>query len=258
MASAPFKFKQFTVVQDNTAMKIGTDGVLLGAWTSIKQKPNAILDIGSGTGIIALQLAQRSTADRIDAIEIDTDAFEQCTTNFENSPWGDRLFCYHASLQEFAQEMPTYEDFEPYDLIVSNPPFFETPNESEILKHRNSKSQNTKIDNHKRALARYTDSLPFEHLIVCAAHLLSEDGVFSVIIPNDASDNFIQLCKKNHLFLHRKCAVQGTSTSLVKRCLLEFSFSKTTTVISNLIIEKSRHVYTSAYKELVQDFYLKM
>ena len=115
----PFKFKEFAVHQDRCAMKIGTDGVLLGAWAAPKNA-FSILDIGSGTGIISLQMAQRSFAEVIDAIEIDADAFEQTVENFERSDWGDRLFCYHASLQEFAEEM---ED-EEYDFIISNPPFY--------------------------------------------------------------------------------------------------------------------------------------
>ncbi len=116
--SKPFKFKLFSVHQDQCAMKIGTDGVLLGAWTSIDKRPFAILDIGSGTGLIALMMAQRSDADMIDAIEIDGDAYEQSVENFESSPWADRLYCYHAGLDEFVDELD-----EKYDLIISNPPF---------------------------------------------------------------------------------------------------------------------------------------
>lgn len=99
-----FQFKQFTVQQDQCAMKIGTDGVLLGAWAPIKHDPFSILDIGTGTGIIALMLAQRSNEVQIDALEIDEKAYEQATDNFENSPWNDRLFCFHAGLDEFMEE----------------------------------------------------------------------------------------------------------------------------------------------------------
>ena len=109
----PFKFKDFSVNQDKCAMKIGTDSVLLGAWTSIKNNPFSVLDIGSGTGVLSLMIAQRSTSETIEALEIDTDAYEQCSENFENSPWADRLFCYHASLLEFVEET---ED--EYDLII--------------------------------------------------------------------------------------------------------------------------------------------
>ena len=115
----PFKFKEFIVYQDRCAMKIGTDSVLLGAWTNISNSPESVLDIGAGTGIIGLMMAQRSSAECIDAIEIDEDAFEQCVENFEASPWADRLFCYHASLDEFLVEVD-----DKYDLIISNPPFY--------------------------------------------------------------------------------------------------------------------------------------
>ena len=114
-----FNFKQFSVQQDQCAMKIGTDAVLLGAWCPIENNPFSILDIGSGTGILSLMLAQRSNAEQIDAIEIDEDAYEECVINFENSPWSDRLFCFHASLDEFIEE-PEIE----YDIIISNPPFY--------------------------------------------------------------------------------------------------------------------------------------
>ena len=100
-------------------MKIGTDGVLLGAWTSVENNPFSILDIGAGTGILSLMLAQRSHAQQIEAIEIDGDAYEQCAENFENSPWNDRLFCYHASLLEFVEEVD-----DTFDLIICNPPFY--------------------------------------------------------------------------------------------------------------------------------------
>ena len=116
----PFRFKQFTVNQDKCAMKIGTDGVLLGAWASVNNSMHTILDIGTGTGVIALMLAQRSIADTIEAIELDGDAFEQCTDNFEASDWGDRLFCFHAGFDEFVDEYTEEEpeEAELYDLIV--------------------------------------------------------------------------------------------------------------------------------------------
>ncbi len=164
-----FKFKQFSIEQDRCAMKIGTDGVLLGAWTPIDNNPFTILDIGTGTGIIALMLAQRSNAQQIDAFEIDEEAYEQAVDNFENSPWSDRLFCYHAGLDEFIEEPE-----EEYDLIVSNPPFY---------------TEDYKSDNEQRDLARFTDSMPFEDLIEAADLLLSENGIFSVIIPYKEETN---------------------------------------------------------------------
>jgi tRNA1Val (adenine37-N6)-methyltransferase len=238
MASQAFKFKQFTVNQDRCAMKIGTDGVLLGAWTSLTNNPNSILDIGAGTGVIALQLAQRSNAETIEAIEIDDEAFEQCVENFENSPWGDRLFCYHASVQEFASEV---EDN--YDLIVSNPPFY---------------TEDFKTTSEARDTARFNDALPFQHLIVCVAHLLSESGTFSVIIPKKEEVDFISLASENGLYPFKICHVQGTPTSEIKRSMLAFSFQKKEIEITALIIETSRHEYTPEYIKLAQDFYLKM
>ena len=168
-----FEFKKFTVLQDKCAMKVGTDGVLLGAWCPIDHKPNSILDIGTGTGIIALQLAQRSDAATIDALEIDENAFEQATTNFENSPWNERLYCFHAGLDEFVEE-PEDE----YDLIVCNPPFY---------------SENYKTGTPERDLARFQDALPFEDLLEAADLLLSENGVLAVIIPFKEATRFCEL-----------------------------------------------------------------
>ncbi|WP_418508566.1 tRNA1(Val) (adenine(37)-N6)-methyltransferase [Corallibacter sp.] len=234
----PFLFKQFTVHQDRCAMKIGTDGVLLGAWSSLEHQPFSILDIGAGTGILSLMLAQRSQAEIIDAIEIDDEAYEQCVDNFEQSPWGDRLFCYHASLDEFTEEI---EDT--YDLIISNPPFY---------------SENYKTDNQQRDLARFQDAMPFDHLLNSASKLLSENGVFSVVIPHQEEKHFIELASKVALHPNNILHVKGTPDSEIKRSLIDFSFKKSTINISELIIETSRHNYTEAYKNLTKDFYLKM
>lgn len=247
MANKPFQFKQFTVAQDRCAMKIGTDGVLLGAWVSLENSPQNILDIGAGTGIIALQLAQRSLSETIDAIEIDDNAYEQCTDNFENAPWADRLFCYHASIQEFVSEIT-----DSYDLIISNPPFYAPPAPEAAPAERESDKADA------RKVARFTDSLPFEHLVVSAAHLLSEQGTFAVILPKKEEENFIALASKNNLFPKRICSVKGTPTSEEKRSLLEFTFQKNEPTQESLIIETSRHQYTQDYIQLVQEFYLKM
>lgn len=242
-----FKFKQFTVEQDRCAMKIGTDGVLLGAWVSLKKNPFAILDIGAGTGIISLQLAQRSDAEMIDALEIDADAYEQCVDNFENSPWGDRLFCYHASLEEFVEEI---ED--KYDLIISNPPFYSPPTSS------NSPSNEENNIPDARKLARFNDALPFDELVDSASRLLSDEGIFAVIIPKQEEGIFLKMAAEVNLFPLRICRVRGTNSSEEKRSMLEFSFEKTTPIIENLVIEISRHNYTEEYKNLVKDFYSKM
>ena len=236
--SKPFKFKEFTINQDQCAMKIGTDGVLLGAWTSIKENPHSILDIGTGTGVIALQLAQQTDAETIDAIEIDDKAYEQAVENFENSDWGDRLFCYHASLEEFVTEID-----EKYDLIVSNPPFYTDEFESK---------------NNARNKARFTSSLSFLTLLNGVSHLLSTAGLFSVIVPYKEEQNFIQLASKVNLFPVRICRVKGTPIAETKRSLLELSFLESDVITTELIIENSRHQYTKDYVEVVRDFYLKM
>jgi tRNA1Val (adenine37-N6)-methyltransferase len=234
-----FQFKKFTITQDRCAMKVGTDGVLLGAWTPIQHRPFSVLDIGSGTGILALMLGQRSTAEQIDAIEIDEEAFEQCVENFENSPWSDRLYCYHAGLDEFMEE-PEDE----YDLIVSNPPFY---------------SEDYKTESEQRDLARFQDALPFEDLIEAASVLLSENGIFSVIIPHKEETKFIGLAKECNLFPFKITRVKGTPTAEIKRSLLAFSFAeKTNFPIDELIIETARHQYTEDYIALTKEFYLKM
>jgi tRNA1Val (adenine37-N6)-methyltransferase len=220
-------------------MKIGTDGVLLGAWTPIENHPNAILDIGTGTGIIALMLAQRSDAQQIDALEIDENAYEQAVDNFENSPWSDRLFCFHAGLDEFVEEPE-----EEYDLIISNPPFY---------------TDDFRSENEQRDLARFQEAMPFEDLVEAAALLLSETGVFSVIIPFKEEEKFIALANEYDLFPIKITRVKGTPTSEIKRSLLAFrKYELPVLMADELVIETARHQYTPEYIALTQDFYLKM
>jgi tRNA1Val (adenine37-N6)-methyltransferase len=229
-------------------MKVGTDGVLLGAWCPIDNNPFSILDIGAGTGILSLILAQRSNAEhpslqgelaqQIDAIEIDENAFEQCVENFESSPWGDRLFCFHAGLDEFMEE-PEDE----YDLIISNPPFY---------------TEDYKTENEQRDLARFSDALPFKDLVEAVNLLLSENGIFAVIIPFKEEEKFIALAKDFELHPFKITRVKGTPTTEIKRSLLAFSKTQKQTLIDELIIETARHQYTEEYIDLTKDFYLKM
>jgi tRNA1Val (adenine37-N6)-methyltransferase len=220
-------------------MKIGTDGVLLGAWTPISNNPKSILDIGTGTGVIALMLAQRSTAKQIDAVEIDEEAYVQAMDNFENSPWSERLFCFHAALDEFVEE-PEDE----YDVIVSNPPFY---------------SEDYKTEYNQRDLARFQDAMPFEDLIEAADLLLSENGIFSLIIPYKEEENFVALAKEYKLFPFKITRVKGTPTTDTKRSLLALSRNEILNFfIDELVIETARHIYTPEYIKLTKEFYLKM
>jgi tRNA1Val (adenine37-N6)-methyltransferase len=217
-------------------MKVGTDGVLLGAWAPV-ENGKRLLDIGAGTGLVALMLAQRSEAEVIDAIEIEEEAFEQCVENFERSPWGDRLFCFHGDIQELAEEADA-----PYDLITCNPPFFETvPGEVDA-----------------RARARQQHSLNYETLIACAEALMSEQGTLALIAPYTHQESLVHCAANFSLFPQRITEVWGHPESGPKRVLIAFQRNPSEAKVDRLIIEQDRHQYTEAYQALTRDFYLKM
>lgn len=238
MSVKPFRFKAFEVYHDRCAMKIGTAGVLLGSWVEVSSNPFSVLDIGAGTGVLALMMAQRTSAQVIDAMEIEPDAYEQCVENFERSPWNDRLFCYHADFTEFAEEID-----DQYELIISNPPFFTEATASSDL---------------KRDQARRSASLPFSDLLLGVSKLLSSQGQFNTIVPYKEHHNFITLAKDLGLFPCRMTFVKGTPDSDIKMVLLAFSFAETTIRINELTIELKRHQYTEDYINLTKDFYLHM
>ncbi len=223
-------------------MKVGTDGVLLSAWADLQHQPGTLLDIGAGTGLIALMLAQRmaifGNPVTIDAMEMDASAFEQCVENFEASPWAAQLFCYHASLQEFLREVD-----EKYDSIVSNPPFH---------------SGKAPKENPSRALARQHHFLPFGELLQGVSILLAPSGVFSTIIPYADEVQFLKLASASALFPKRITRVRGRKAAAIKRSLLEFQFREVAPQIDEIIIEIERHNYTNTYRELTRDFYLEL
>jgi len=228
-----FKFKEFSIIQEKSAMKVGTDGVLLGCWVAC-EKANNILDIGCGTGLITLILGQRNLNSNVTGIEIDEIASQEAQENISNSDWEERIEIKHTSLQQFAPYLK-------FDLIVSNPPFFPQ-----------NKSQQS------RDIARHTNTLSFEELIDNAAKLLAENGILSVVIPNNSEEYFCKIAAVYNLHCNRVCYVKGNETSQVKRVMMEFSFIKTAILTEHLTIETSRHNYTDKYIQLCKDFYLKM
>ena len=221
-------------------MKVGTDGVLLGAWASVTHQPQRILDIGSGTGLLALQLAQRCQVATIDAIEIDEKAFTQCAANFKNSPWSSRLKGHLMDWNAF-YDRPLRR----YDLIVSNPPFFETPRSGGATSLA-------------RQQARFTNTLSNAVLLEGVAKCLSEAGCFCVVLPYDNEASFRDLAQEQKLNLSRILRTRGTDRSPLKRSFMEFRFGEVQLKESELVIELARHQYSSQYRELTRDFYLKM
>lgn len=236
MSRKPFQFKQFAILQDRTAMKVGTDGVLLGAWVHGKKTGKA-LDIGTGTGLISLMLAQRFPELMIDAIELDLDAYHQAIENKVNSSFNNRIELHHTAIQE-------YETTKIYDLIVSNPPFF---------------TVNDRVELDARKQARQEQSLSFEELLQKTAQLLHKDGAACFIIPFDREGEFTITASLKGLFPCRITHVRGTVSTPVKRSLLQFTFTPCAEPVQNqLIIEEARHQYTHDYIALTKEFYLKM
>ena len=229
-----FRFKQFTVYHDRCAMKVGTDGVLLGAWANVAQAHH-ILDIGTGTGLIALMLAQRSDA-LITAIDIDEGAIEQATDNAENSPWASRI-------RILQQDLCQYDTEQRFDAIVSNPPYF--PN-------------SLKCPDSQRSTARHTDTLDANKLLQKASELLHPEGHFSLVIPADQVSQIQQLGEESGLYLVRHTAVITRPGLPPKRALLEFRKANIACQTDELVIELDRHVYSEDYIALTREFYLKM
>ncbi len=236
MSSQEFVFKQFKILQDKCAMKVGTDAVLLGSWVNASNA-EAILDIGTGTGIIALMLAQKSTA-VIDAIDIDKNAFMQAAENAAECRWKNRINTYHVSLQQYSSGCSRC-----YDLIVSNPPYF---------------VDSSKALEESRTNARHTDQLPFVDLLNGVLNLLKESGKFYVILPTKESQQFRELAEEQKLFLTKLTRVITRTDRPEKRLLMKFEFNCPKTIDEDcIIIEKDeRHSYTDEYKELTKDYYL--
>lgn len=226
----PFKFKQFEIQQSKNVFRVGTDGVLLGSLVNV-DNASQVLEVGTGTGLISLMVAQRNTSARFLGIDINEEAVNLTQFNFNNSP-------FHLRLKNNHQDFKNFESDEKFDLIVSNPPYFEAS------------------DSEKDKLARQTVELNFLQLISKSSKLLSENGILSVIIPSEAGNDFTKIALGNQLFLIRKVNIKGIENSKVKRLILEFSLTKKEVEESEFVIEKSPRQYSDQYLELTKEFHV--
>lgn len=237
MSNSYFQFKKFKVYQDKCAMKVGTDGVLLGAWCDVSQACR-VLDVGTGTGLLALMIAQRAPAAIIDAVEIDAEAALQASENIGSCQWRDRITVYEVDFNEYVPDKESG-----YDLIVSNPPFFE----NSLLSPDSS-----------RTVARHAASFGLEDFFARVSLLLADNGICSVVYPADGLQRMQEIAKINSLYLTRLTFVRGREGSEIKRVLTEWRKTPQSYIPEELIIEKARHLYTDDYIALTRDFYLKM
>jgi len=225
-----FKFKQFEIQQSSGVFRVGTDGVLLGALANIDSAEN-VLEVGTGTGLISLMLAQRNLKANFLGIDINAEAENLTRLNFENSPFNSRL-------QNILADFKSFETDRTFDVIVSNPPYFEeNPSGKDII-------------------ARQTIELNFQQLISKSSKLLSENGMFSVIIPFEAGEGFVEIAKDNQLYLKRKINIYGIENSKIKRLVLEFSPIEKDLEESDFVIEKSPRKYSDQYLKLTKEFHV--
>lgn len=236
MPNPYFKFKQFTVFHDKCAMKVGTDGVLLGAWVGMEKRMK-VLDVGTGTGLIALMMAQRNPASSVRALDMEKTALSQAIENIINSPFADRITLIDSPFQHFARQTE-----ERFDLIVSNPPFF---------------SESLLPPDKLRAQARHSVTLTLDELLFFSRCCLTDDGVLSMILPFGKQGELEKLCEKYAFTVKRKTIVLPLPGALPHRLLVELTPEQVLTpVTQSLIIELSRHRYSDDFTELVRDFYL--
>ena len=235
MPNSCFKFKQFTIYHDKCAMKVGTDGVLLGAWAPVDEIKQ-ILDVGTGTGLIAMQLAQRNQQATITAIEIDEAAAEQAKENIAASPWADRI-------EVICNDFRYYQPGKRFDLIVSNPPYF---------------IDALKCPDEQRRMARHVGGLNYELLFRNSVHLLSNEGLVSIIIPAEVEREVVDTAWNYNLYPHHRVYVYTKPGKPCRRILITFGFQEKICKEENLCIEVEHNQYTPEYIALTHDFYLKM
>ena len=230
-----FRFKQFSVINDRTAMKVGTDGVLLGAWCPV-ENARRVLDVGTGCGVIALMIAQRNNSAVIHGIDIDHDAIEEATLNFANSPWSDRLKATECDFNGMDKKAR-------YDLIVSNPPYF---------------TNGVLPTGDARITARHTGSLSYRQLIAGAASLLTDDGSLAIITPTDAEQDIIGAATFASLPVRQLVRVVPVEGTAPKRTLWLLSRRDIPYCEDSLTIAHRDGTFTSEYIALTGAFYLKM
>jgi tRNA1Val (adenine37-N6)-methyltransferase len=230
-----FHFKQFSIQHDKAAHKVGTDAVLLGAWVDVSMAKR-ILDVGTGSGVIALMIAQRTGSSVfIDGVEIqETDAI-QALQNVARSPWATRVKIRHTSIEDFNESNS-------YDLIVSNPPFFVNSSMPPVR---------------ERGIARHTNELTFESLLIATKRLLNSNGTLVVILPPEESKIFSSMAESDGYFLNRTLHVKSRPDKAVERVLMEFSRVEKPLQSKSLTIHDAGNEWSSDYRELTKDFYLK-
>ncbi len=242
MANTWFQFKQFTIQQDKCAMKVTTDGCLFGSFipTHSNEKENLkVLDIGTGTGLLSLMIAQKKQQALIDAIEIDKDAFEQAAANITTSPWSDRIKVIHADVREFESETQ-------YDAIISNPPFYE---------------KELKAGDEKKNIAHHNEGLLFSELLSVIKKMLSRDGTFYLLLPYKRHEEVKALLTENDLAIQQMTFVRQSVAHDYFRIMLAGKFKNTTsaeTMIDEISIKEDSDQYTPAFVSLLKDYYLHL
>lgn len=227
-----FQFKQFTIHQDQCAMKVSTDACILGAWVPVEQAEN-ILDIGAGTGLLSLMMAQRSTA-RIDAVELDQPAFEQAKSNISQSKWHNRISVFQGKIQDFSSDKK-------YDYIVSNPPFYQNHLKSEKVQ----KNQ-----------AHHTETLSFEELLDSVLRLRTTSGKFAVLLPAYEATVLEDLAVSKGFFPQKKLTVRHREGAKILRVIVEYGTSSVVLENTKLLIKDAQEQYTAQFSALLKEYYL--
>lgn len=241
MPNSFFRFKQFTIHQDKCAMKVCTDSCLFGSLTSTLSKGEGVirvLDIGTGTGLLTLMYAQKNANAIIDAVEIDASAAHQAKENFAASPWKERLTIYQGPIQQFNLSTP-----KAYDLIISNPPFFEN---------------DLKANNIRKNMALHNETLSLEELSIAIKNNLSDNGTCTVLLPHNRSLYFEQLMNNNQFHLNQKILIKQTPIHNYFRNILTFSKQKVELIIIDIVIQDTDHNYTPIFTTLLKDYYLNL